>query len=304
MRLRLFAEHEALDVVGAASGSVAGDEGGTHLGVALGGLEFAGHSGEEAREDELFFYADDRVVGAGHAYVGLVSSAVGEDALVGRGDVCVCTKKGSDAAVEIPAEGYFFAGGFAVEVEEDDLGLDFAEEFVGLTEGVIAGGHEDAALEVHDSVGLASGQLALVDAEAWRAHSVVGGTKDAATADVGVGGDGHVFEDLFFVPDVVAGGDDVGAEIEEFFCDGRGDAEAAGCVFAIDDEEIDGVGLDDVGQVFTYDMAASGAKDVADEEDIHCEILHGCGGLKRRWMRVCAWVVVAFCAWHRASVFS
>ena len=104
----LLAEHDAFDVVGAASGSVAGDEGGTHFGVAFGGLEFAGHSGEEAGEDELFFYTDDRVVGAGHANVGLVGSAVGEDAFVGRGDVGVCTEQGSDAAVEIPAEGYFF----------------------------------------------------------------------------------------------------------------------------------------------------------------------------------------------------
>jgi len=300
----LLAEHDAFDVVGAASGSVAGDEGGTHFGIAFGGLEFAGHSGEEAGEDELFFYADDRVVGAGHANVGLVGSAVGEDAFVGRGDVGVCTEQGSDAAVEIPAEGYFFARGFAVEVKKDDLGGDFAEEFVGLTEGVIAGRHEDAALEVHHGVGLTSGQRALVNAEARRAYGVVGGTKDAATADVRVGRDGHVFEDLFFVPDVVAGGDDVGAEIEEFFCDGRGDAEAAGGVFAVDDEEIDGVGLDDMGQVFADDVAAGGAKDVADEEYIHCEILHGSNALKRRWSVVCAWVVVAFCAWHRASVFN
>ena len=98
---------------------------------------------------------------------------------------------------------------------------------------------------------------------------------------MGVGGDGHVFEDLALVPDVVAGGDDVGAEIKEFFCDGRGDAEASGGVFAVDDEEIDGVGLKDVGQMFADDVATGGAKDVADEEDIHCEILHGWLGRAR-----------------------
>jgi hypothetical protein len=59
-----------------------------------------------------------------------------------------------------------------------------------------------------------------------------------------------------------------------------------------------------MGQVFADDVAAGGAKDVADEEDIHCEILHGSNALKRRWSVVCAWVVVAFCAWHRASVFN
>ncbi len=69
-------------MVGSAGSSVAGDEGGTHFGVAFGGLEFAGHSGEEALEDELGFDSDDGVVGAGHAYVGLVGGAVEEDALV------------------------------------------------------------------------------------------------------------------------------------------------------------------------------------------------------------------------------
>ena len=48
--------------------------------------------------------------------------------------------------------------------------------------------------------------------------------------------------------------------------------------------------------MFAHDVAAGGAKDVADEEDIHCEILHGSNALKRRWSVVCAWVVVAF--WH------
>jgi len=97
----------------------------------------------------------------------------------------------------------------------------------------------------------------------------VGGAEDAAAADVGVGGNGHVFEDLFFVPDVIAGGDDVGSEVEEFFGDGGGDAEASGGVFAVDDEEIDGVGFEDVGEMLAYDVAAGRSEDVADEENVH-----------------------------------
>ena len=112
-------------------------------------------------------------------------------------------------------------------------------------------------------------ELALVEAEAGGADGVVGGAEDAAAALVRVGGDGHVLEDLFLVPDVVAGGDDVGAEVEELFGDGGRDAEAAGGVFAVDDEEVDGVGFEDVGEVFADDVAAGGAEDVADEEDIH-----------------------------------
>ena len=61
----------------------------------------------------------------------------------------------------------------------------------------------------------------------------------------------------------------MGTEIEELFGDGGGDAEAASGVFAVDDEEIDGVGFKDVGEVFADDVAAGGAKDIADEKDIH-----------------------------------
>jgi hypothetical protein len=74
---------------------------------------------------------------------------------------------------------------------------------------------------------------------------------------------------------VVAGGDDVRAEIEELVCDGGREAEAAGRVFAVDDEEIDGIGFKDVREVFADDVAAGGAEDVADEEDIHSKSLHG-----------------------------
>ena len=104
----LFAHHDALDVVGAAGGSVACDEGGAQLGVAFGSFKLGGHAGEEAVEDEFLFYTDDRVVGAGHAYVGLVGGAVVQDALVGGGDVGVGSEDGGDAAIEVPAEGNFF----------------------------------------------------------------------------------------------------------------------------------------------------------------------------------------------------
>jgi hypothetical protein len=156
-----------------------------------------------------------------------------------------------------------------VQVEQDDLRADLAEQLVGFAEGVVAGGHEDAALEVHDGVGLARGKLALIHAEAGCADRIVGGAEDAAAADVGVGGDSHVLEDLALIPDVVASGNDVGAEIEELFCDRGGDAEASGGVLSVDDEEVDGVGFEDVGKVFADDVAAGGAKDIADKKNVH-----------------------------------
>src|ERR1700744_3590925 len=197
--------------MGASGGSVAGDQSGTHLWISFCGFELAGHSSEEACEDQLFFYADDGVVRTGHAYVGLVGGAVGEDALVGGGDVGVGAEECGDTTVQIPAESDFFTRGFAVKIEENDFGFGFAvnlgEELVGFAKGVIAGGHEDASLKVHDGVGLAIGELALVKAEAGGAHGIVSGAEDAAAAGVGVRGNGHVLEDLPLVPDVVAGGD-------------------------------------------------------------------------------------------------
>ena len=255
--------------MGATGGSVTFDEGGAHFGVSFGGFELGRHASEEAVEDELFFYSDDGVVGAGHAYIRLVGGAVVEDALVGGGNVGVGADDGGDAPVQVPADGDLFRGGFGVEVEEYDLGCDLAEKLVGFAEGVVAGGHEDAALEVEDGVLLAIGQGALVDAKAGSAVGVVCRADDAAAADVGVFGDGHILEDLFFVPDVVARGDDVGPEVEEFFGEGGGDAEAASGVLAIDDEEVDGIGFNDVGEVFADDVTASGAEDIADKEDIH-----------------------------------
>ena len=74
-------------------------------------------------------------------------------------------------------------------------------------------------------------------------------------------------------------GDDVRTEIEELFCDGGREAEAAGGVFAIDDEQINVVGFKHVGKVFAHDMTAGGSKDIADKEDIHWKSLHGCGSV-------------------------
>ena len=54
------------------------------------------------------------------------------------------------------------------------LAVIFDEQFVGFAEGIVAGGHEDAALKVEDGVALAVAQLALVDAEAGRSGGVVG----------------------------------------------------------------------------------------------------------------------------------
>ncbi len=71
-----------------------------------------------------------------------------------------------------------------------------------------------------------------------------------------VGGDGHVFEDLFFVPDVVAGGDDVGAEVEEFVGDGGREAEAPAAFSPLMTRRSTALRFKDVRKVFADDVAA------------------------------------------------
>ena len=301
----LLGEHDASNCVCTASGAIAMDEGGAHLGIAFRGFELPGHTCQKACQDELALDADDGVVRAGHADVGLEGGAVVEEALVRGRDVGMGAEDGGDATVEVPAEGDLFRGGLGVDVEEDDFGsglaADLGEKLVGLAEGIVAGGHENAALEVDDGVRLSRGEFALVEAETGRAGGVVGGAEDASAAVVGVRGHGHVVEDLALVPDVVAGGDDMGAEVEELFGKGWGDAEAAGGVLAVDDEEVDGVRFEDVGEVFADDMTTGGAEDVSDEEDVHFRRVargFGTGFSQARTL------VVACLTWHRVGGFS
>ena len=149
-----------------------------------------------------------------------------------------------------------------------DVRAKLARQALAVGDMIEANAQIDAALKVDDGVILTGGERALVDAEAGAAGGVVGGADDAAGAIVAGGGDGvEVVDDFFFVPDVVAGGEDVGAEVEELVGDRRGEAESAGGVFSVDDDEVDGAALDDVADVLAHDAATGAAEDVADEED-------------------------------------
>ena len=59
------------------------------------------------------------------------------------------------------------------------------------------------------------------------------------------------------------------AKIKKLFRNRRCNAEAAGGVLTIDHQQIDGVRFKDVGEMFTDDVAAGRAKDVADEKNVH-----------------------------------
>ena len=50
----------------------------------------------------------------------------------------------------------------------------------------------------------------------------------------------EVRHDLFFVPDVVSGSQDINSPIEEFVCDLRCDTEAGSRILAIENRQVDG----------------------------------------------------------------
>src|SRR5580698_1084060 len=123
VRASSFAEHDALDGRRVPRGGVASDQCCAHFGISLGCFKLAGHPGKETMQHHILFDADYAVVRAAHAHIRLVSGAAGKNALVGSGDVSVRAEHCGDAAVEVPTHGAFFAGGFSVEVDDDDFGL-------------------------------------------------------------------------------------------------------------------------------------------------------------------------------------
>ena len=159
------------------------------------------------------------------------------------------------------------------------LAVILSEQVVGGVERIVGAAHEDLAHEVQDRVRQAHagprGNGSFVDAMTGQAGLHIRGSQDAACPIVAVGRDrGEVVEKLALVPDMIAGGHHVGAEVEQFVGDLRGHAKAAGGVLDVHDGQIDLVGLADVANVLTDDPAPRAAEDVADEEDVQrCSML-------------------------------
>jgi enamine deaminase RidA (YjgF/YER057c/UK114 family) len=82
------------------------------------------------------------------------------------------------------------------------------------------------------------------------------------------GGRVHVVDQVALVPDVVAGGQNIRAQIEEFLGKLRRNAEATGGILGVDDDQLDVVSLTKMTDVLA-DNAASGTSEyIADEEKV------------------------------------
>ena len=82
----------------------------------------------------------------------------------------------------------------------------------------------------------------------------------------------EVFDDLAFVPDVIAGGHHVDAEIEKFFRQRRRDSKPSRGIFAVGDDQIDGVLLAQFRQSIFYDRPPRTAKNVTDKKNFQDQV--------------------------------
>ena len=125
------------------------------------------------------------------------------------------------------------------------LALMLRKQGVDGVEGVVGGVHEDAALQIDHRVVDAAVRGAFEDAVAGQAGLQIGRAQHAARPLLAVGRDGvQVVDQLALVPDVVAGGEHIRAQVEEVVGNLRRHAKAAGGVFGIDDDQVHVVGLD------------------------------------------------------------
>ena len=156
-----------------------------------------------------------------------------------------------------------------MQVHEDHFGFDLFQQLIGNAEGIVVGGHENASLQIDHGVGDAL-FAAFIHAPARHVGRIIRRAQQAAGGAVLVAVGGlKVVDDLALVPDVVAGGDDIDAQIEQVFRQRAGDAEAAGGVFSVRDHQIDGAVFHQAGQTVFDDVASGASENVADEENVH-----------------------------------
>src|SRR6266850_144798 len=96
------------------------DQDTVHLHVAGGNLEACRQAVQEFRDDTVAVHADHTAVRSGHANVGDVGRALGENVLVRRRDMRVRAHHRADAPIEIPAHRQFLAAGFRMHVHQNE----------------------------------------------------------------------------------------------------------------------------------------------------------------------------------------
>jgi len=217
----------------------------------------------------ILLHADHAAAWAGHADVGDVRGAAGQDAKVRRGHVRVRADHRGHATVEVPAEADLLARRLGVHVDEHvvDAVAEALEHRVDLDERRPPGPQVEVAREVHDAEPHSVALDDRVAAARLRAQVVRRAHDPRLVVEVRV--------DLLAVIGVVAERDDVDARGEQLVGDLRGDPEAAGDVLAVDDDEGGREALAEAGEQAEQRPPPEAADEIADEEDGRRGVGHG-----------------------------
>src|SRR5207247_6090037 len=104
-----------------------------------------------------------------------------------------------------------------MHIDKNDLGLDFFQELVGNSKGIVIRRHEDATLEIDDCIGNVS-LSSLVNSPARHVRRIICRTQDSARHAVLIAiGHLEIINDFALVPNVIAGADYVDAYLEYIF---------------------------------------------------------------------------------------
>lgn len=220
-------------------------------------------SGKKLLQDGVSIDADHAAVRSGHSAIGLIGRAAREHARIRRGNVSVRADHRGHASIEIPTHRNLLAGDLGVKVQEADLdgSIKFAQNTIRGAKRAIDRGHVSAALKVQYGAFYAIPGADCNDSFA-RPLGVIPRSQEARLPV-------EVIENVAFVPNVIPGGEDVNAEFEEVFGDRGRDAESAGRVFAVRDDEIDRFRLYNVFQMIGYNAAPRRSEYISDEENVH-----------------------------------
>ena len=166
---------------------------------------------------------------------------------------------GGNAAIEIASHRLFLRRGLAVNVDNDhfDRVADLLQLAIGGVKRVVARRHEYVAHELHHRHVGAAGGLTNHFSLARIASRVIRRPDHVIVVIV-------VIDELFFVPDVIAGRVRVNRQLRQLLHNRFGHPEAAGGVLDVDDREVDLLAVDHVLELLMQCAPARLADHIAD----------------------------------------
>jgi len=150
-------DSDALDSLGLFRVAVHCNEDSVHFDIAGCYLERKRHLRPERLQDALDAATEHRIMGAGHADIGDIRGAFGQNPLVGGCDVGMRAETQARPAVEMIAHSDFFAGRLGVEIDDYNVGLllELGQDSVNGIVWAVGGLHEKPPYQSDDCYGRA-----------------------------------------------------------------------------------------------------------------------------------------------------